>query len=91
VLDELHCQRAGLGQLGIGEREQGEMTGRQRPAAVVGDRGFVEPLISGNCQAKRHVALGVDLGDPTGALGVDERLGYQVVLRVTEYRRRLRS
>ena len=36
-----------------------------------------------------EAALGVDLDNPTGALGVYERLGYQVVLRVTEYVRRL--
>ena len=36
-----------------------------------------------------EAALGVDLNNPTGALGVYERLGYQVVLRVTEYERRL--
>ena len=36
-----------------------------------------------------EAALGVDLDNPTGALGVYERLGYQVVLRVTEYGRRL--
>jgi mycothiol synthase len=36
-----------------------------------------------------EAALGVDLDNPTGALGVYERLGYQVVLRYTEYRRRL--
>ena len=36
-----------------------------------------------------EAALGVDLNNPTGALGVYERLGYQVVLRVTEYERPL--
>lgn len=36
-----------------------------------------------------EAVLGVDLDNPTGALGVYERLGYQVVLRVTEYGRRL--
>jgi mycothiol synthase len=36
-----------------------------------------------------EAALGVDLNNPTGALGVYERLGYQVALRVTEYERRL--
>ena len=56
LLDELPCQGAGLGQLGIGQRERGALTGRQRPAAVVGvgDRGFVEAVIPGNCQAKRQ-------------------------------------
>jgi ribosomal protein S18 acetylase RimI-like enzyme len=36
-----------------------------------------------------EAALGVDLDNPTGALGVYQRLGYQVVLRMTEYRRPL--
>lgn len=36
-----------------------------------------------------EAALGVDLDNPTGALGVYERLGYQVVLRVTDYEHRL--
>jgi len=36
-----------------------------------------------------EAALGVDLDNPTGALGVYERLGYQPVLRVTEYEHRL--
>jgi ribosomal protein S18 acetylase RimI-like enzyme len=36
-----------------------------------------------------EAALGVDLDNPTGALSVYERLGYQVALRVTEYERRL--
>ena len=78
MLDELHCQRAGLGQLGIGERERGAMTGRQRPAAVVGvgDRGFVEPLIPGNCQAKRQSSTAVVVAraaqpDQLGGHGVD--------------------
>jgi mycothiol synthase len=34
-----------------------------------------------------EAALGVDLDNPTGALGVYERLGYQVVQRHTGYRR----
>ena len=78
MLDELHCQRAGLGQLGIGERERGAMTGRQRPAAAVGvgDRGFVEPLIPGNCQAKRQSSTAVVVAraaqpDQLGGNGVD--------------------
>jgi ribosomal protein S18 acetylase RimI-like enzyme len=36
-----------------------------------------------------EAALGVDLDNPTGALSVYERLGFQVALRVTEYERRL--
>ncbi len=36
-----------------------------------------------------EAALGVDLDNPTGALGVYERLGYQVVQRYTGYRRSL--
>lgn len=34
-----------------------------------------------------EAALGVDLGNPTGALGVYERLGYQVVQRQARYMR----
>ena len=34
-----------------------------------------------------EAALGVDLDNPTGALGVYQRLGYEVVLRVTQYSR----
>ena len=36
-----------------------------------------------------EAALGVDLDNPTGALGVYERLGYQVVQRYISYRRTL--
>jgi mycothiol synthase len=38
-----------------------------------------------------EAALGVDLDNPTGALAVYERLGYQVVQRHTSYRRRVGS
>jgi mycothiol synthase len=34
-----------------------------------------------------EAALGVDLDNPTGALGVYQRMGYEVVLRVTQYSR----
>jgi mycothiol synthase len=34
-----------------------------------------------------EAALGVDLDNPTGALGVYQRMGYEVVLRVTQYAR----
>ena len=54
------------------------MTGRQRPAAVVGvgDRGFVEPLIPGNCQAKRQSSTAIVVAraaqpDQLGGHGVD--------------------
>lgn len=36
-----------------------------------------------------EAALGVDLDNPTGALGVYERMGFEVVLRQSEYCRRL--
>lgn len=36
-----------------------------------------------------EAALGVDLDNPTGALGVYERLGYEVVLRGADYHRAL--
>lgn len=38
-------------------------------------------------QGYDEAALGVDLGNPTGALGVYERLGYEVVLRQAQYAR----
>jgi mycothiol synthase len=34
-----------------------------------------------------EAALGVDLDNPTGALGVYQRMGYEVALRVTQYSR----
>jgi ribosomal protein S18 acetylase RimI-like enzyme len=36
-----------------------------------------------------EAALGVDLDNPTGALGVYQRMGYEVALRVTQFSRRV--
>jgi ribosomal protein S18 acetylase RimI-like enzyme len=57
-------------------------------------RGIASALIASSLRQLASLgfdeaALGVDLDNPTGALGVYQRLGYQVVLRVTEYERRL--
>lgn len=57
-------------------------------------RGVASALIAASLRqlAERgfdEAALGVDLDNPTGALGVYERLGYAVVLREAQYHRRV--
>jgi ribosomal protein S18 acetylase RimI-like enzyme len=57
-------------------------------------RGVASALIAGSLRQLAELgfheaALGVDLDNPTGALGVYERLGYRSVLRQAQYHRRI--